>query len=48
MNFTLTILGSASALPFSDRNPSAQALSVHGRLFLIDCGEGTQTAARQE
>ena len=48
MNFTLTILGSASALPFSDRNPSAQALSVHGRLFLIDCGEGTQQRMRQE
>jgi len=48
MNFTLTILGSASALPFSDRNPSAQALSVHGRLFLIDCGEGTQQRIRQE
>ena len=48
MNFTLTILGSASALPFSDRNPSAQALSVHGRLFLLDCGEGTQQRIRQE
>ena len=48
MEFTLTILGSASALPFSDRNPSAQALSVHGRLFLIDCGEGTQQRIRQE
>jgi len=48
VNFTLTILGSASALPFSDRNPSAQALSVHGRLFLLDCGEGTQQRIRQE
>ena len=48
MNFTPTILGSASALPFSDRNPSAQALSVHGRLFLTDCGEGTQQRIRQE
>lgn len=47
MNFTLSILGTASALPFSDRNPSAQALSVHGRLFLIDCGEGTQQRMRQ-
>ncbi len=47
-NFTLTILGTASALPFSDRNPSAQALSVHGRLFLCDCGEGTQRRMRQE
>ena len=36
------MLGTASAMPVSDRNPSAQALQVHGRLFLIDCGEGTQ------
>jgi len=47
MNFTLKILGTASAMPFSDRNPSAQALSVHGRLFLIDCGEGTQQQIRK-
>lgn len=42
MNFTLQILGSASARPTSEKNPSAQVLTVHGRLFLIDCGEGTQ------
>lgn len=36
------MLGTASAMPVCDRNQSAQALSVHGRLFLIDCGEGTQ------
>jgi len=47
MNFTLKILGTASAMPFSDRNPSAQALNVHGRLFLIDCGEGTQQQIRR-
>lgn len=42
MDFTLRILGTASAMPVSDRFPSAQVLSVHGRLFLVDCGEGTQ------
>lgn len=47
MNFTLKILGTASALPISDRNPSAQVLDVRGRLFLIDCGEGTQVRMRQ-
>ena len=36
------MLGTASAMPVSGRNQSAQALQVHGRLFLIDCGEGTQ------
>lgn len=47
MNFTLKIMGTASAMPISDRNPSAQVLSVHGRLFLIDCGEGTQQQMRR-
>lgn len=46
MSFSLKILGTASALPVSDKNPSAQVLSVHGRLFLIDCGEGTQRSIR--
>ena len=31
-------------MPVRGRKQSAQALSVHGRLFLIDCGEGTQYA----
>ena len=38
------MLGTASAMPAGDRNQSAQALHVHGRLFLLDCGEGTQYA----
>ena len=36
------MLGTASAMPVSGRNQSAQALQVRGRLFLIDCGEGVQ------
>ena len=47
MSFTLRILGTASAMPISDRNPSAQVLCVQGRLFLIDCGEGTQQMMRK-
>lgn len=42
MNFTLRVLGTASAKPVPDRFQSAQVLSVHGRLFLIDCGEAVQ------
>jgi len=42
----LTILGSSSALPTSTRYPSAHVLNVHERLFLIDCGEGTQMQLR--
>ena len=43
----LTILGSSSALPTSQRYPSAHVLNVHERLFLIDCGEGTQMQLRK-
>ena len=47
MDFTLTVLGTASAKPIPGRNQSAQVLSVHGRSFLIDCGEGTQTRLQE-
>jgi ribonuclease Z len=43
----LTILGSSSALPTSERYPSAHVLIAHERLFLIDCGEGTQMQMRK-
>jgi ribonuclease Z len=43
----VTILGSSSALPTSERFPSAHVLNVHERLFLIDCGEGTQMQLRK-
>jgi len=42
MNFSLRVLGTASAMPVPDRHQSAQVLSVHGRFFLIDCGEAVQ------
>jgi len=47
MSFRLTILGTSSALPTSDRYPTAHVLNVHERLFLIDCGEGTQMQLRR-
>lgn len=43
----LTILGSSSALPTSERYPSAHVLNVHERLYLVDCGEGTQIQLRK-
>jgi len=43
----LTILGSSSALPTSERYPSAHVLNAHERFFLIDCGEGTQMQLRK-
>ena len=47
MNFTLNVLGTASALPMTERYPSAQVLDVRGRLFMIDCGEGAQMQMRR-
>ena len=46
-NFELLILGSSSAAPTSQRNPSAQLLNVAERFFLIDCGEATQIQLRK-
>jgi len=43
----LTILGTSSALPTSERYPSAHVLNARERLFLIDCGEGTQMQLRR-
>jgi ribonuclease Z len=40
--FGVTILGNNSALPAYDRHPTAQAVTLHDQVFLIDCGEGTQ------
>ncbi|MFT4092634.1 MAG: ribonuclease Z [Niabella sp.] len=38
----VTILGNNSAVPAFDRHPTSQVLTMAGRNFLIDCGEGTQ------
>ncbi|MBL4715020.1 MAG: ribonuclease Z [Bacteroidia bacterium] len=40
--FELTILGTSSAAPTRNRQPTAQVLNVNDRLYLIDCGEATQ------
>jgi ribonuclease Z len=47
MTFELTILGSSSAIPTSERYLTAQVLNALERFFLIDCGEGTQIRLRQ-
>jgi ribonuclease Z len=39
----VTILGNNSAIPAFDRHPTAQVVTLDDHLFLIDCGEGTQT-----
>jgi ribonuclease Z len=45
--FSITILGSSSAIPTKDRFPTSQLLSCYGRHYLIDCGEGTQIQLRK-
>ena len=40
--FELTILGCGSAKPTTRHLPSSQVLNVRDKLFMIDCGEGTQ------
>jgi len=47
MTFSVTILGSNSAIPTLQRNPSAHLLNANERLFLIDCAEGTQLQLRR-
>ncbi len=47
MSFTLTILGSSSAVPTSERFPAAHVVNVHERFFLVDCGEGAQIQLRK-
>jgi ribonuclease Z len=45
--FSVTILGSNSALPANGRYPTAQLLNVNNAYYLIDCGEGTQMQLRR-
>jgi ribonuclease Z len=45
--FSVTILGSNSALPANGRHPTAQLLNVNNNYYLIDCGEGTQMQLRR-
>ena len=46
-HFNLNILGASSAIPLTNRSPTAQFLSMADHHFLIDCGEGTQVKIRQ-
>ena len=45
--FRVHILGCGSALPTLHHNASAQVVEIRGKLFLIDCGEGTQVQLRR-
>lgn len=45
--FSVTVLGSNSALPANGRHPTSQLLNVNNHFYLIDCGEGTQMQLRR-
>ncbi len=45
--FSVLILGSASASPTLNRNPTSQLVNINEQYFLIDCGEGTQSTLRK-
>ena len=47
MLFSVTVLGSSSALPTAKRFTTAQVINALERFFLVDCGEGTQIQLRK-
>lgn len=46
--FEVTILGCGSAMPTTLHNPPSQLVDVNEKLFMIDCGEGTQLQMRKQ
>lgn len=47
MTLQLTVLGTSSAIPTSEKFLSAHLLQAGERIFLFDCGEGTQIQLRR-
>lgn len=47
MSFSVRIMGCGSAIPTLYRNATAQMVEYNGRLFLVDCAEGTQMLMRK-
>ncbi|MBD78590.1 MAG: ribonuclease [Crocinitomicaceae bacterium] len=47
MGISVTILGSNSAIPTTERRPTAQIVDVNQDYTLVDCGEGTQIQLRK-
>jgi ribonuclease Z len=45
--FEITILGCGSALPTLRHLPTSQIVNIREKLFMIDCGEGTQLQLRK-
>lgn len=47
-NFTIHTLGCGSAKPTLRHQPSSTVIDFRNNLFMIDCGEGTQTAMQRQ
>lgn len=47
-DFQVHILGCGSATPTARHRPSCQVVDAHGKLFMIDCGEGAQLEFRRQ
>ena len=45
--FKVHILGCGSATPTTKHHPSSQVVEIRGKLFLVDCAEGTQVQLRK-
>ena len=45
--FKVYILGCGSALPTLKHNASSQVVLVRDKMFMVDCGEGTQVQLRR-
>lgn len=45
--FQIHILGCGSALPTLQHYPSSQVVDIRGKLFMVDCAEGTQLQLRR-
>lgn len=45
--FELHILGCGSAQPTLRHNPSSQVLNIHNKIYMVDCGEGSQIQLRR-
>ena len=41
--FEVNILGCGAAIPIGRHMTTSQVVNVHDKLFMVDCGEGTQT-----
>lgn len=45
--FEITVLGCGSAMPTTLHHPPSQLIDMNEKLFMVDCGEGTQLQMRK-